>query len=171
MDKLLGIEFEKAVRMLVEYFPPAEAESRKPILFHDIRVGVYLYENGYSREIVLGGLLHDAIEWSEITEEMLRDEFGESITKIVSANTKNRSIENPDERIEDLVKRCVEVGKDAMIVKAADTLDSFKYYTKTNNQDELEYCRKNAESIFKCLPKNFNDVVFKELKKWKEKSS
>jgi guanosine-3',5'-bis(diphosphate) 3'-pyrophosphohydrolase len=169
MEKSLDIEFEKAVRMLCENLPLSEIGSRKPILFHDIRVGVYLYENNYSRDIILGGLLHDAIEWSKITEKILRDEFGEEVAKIVLANTKDRSIENSDERIVDLVKRCVEVGKDALIVKAADTLDSFKHYTKTNNKDELEYCRKNADAILKYLTEGFDGLIFEELKKWQEK--
>jgi len=62
MTKSLNLKFEKAVRLLVEYMPHSDADSRKPILFHDIRVGVYLYENGYSENIVLAGVLHDAIE-------------------------------------------------------------------------------------------------------------
>jgi len=62
MTKSLNLKFEKAVRLLVEYMPPSDTDSRKPILFHDIRVGVYLYENGYSENIVLAGVLHDAIE-------------------------------------------------------------------------------------------------------------
>ena len=35
MEKLLDIEFEKAVRLLVKYFPVSEVGSRKPILFQD----------------------------------------------------------------------------------------------------------------------------------------
>ena len=68
MSKLLNVKFEKAVRLLVEHFPPSDESSRKPVLFHDIRVGVYLYEHGYSEDIVLAGLLHDAIEWLSATE-------------------------------------------------------------------------------------------------------
>jgi guanosine-3',5'-bis(diphosphate) 3'-pyrophosphohydrolase len=126
MQKSLDIEFEKAVRMLAEHFPVSEEGSKKPVLFHDIRVGVYLYEKNYSCDIILAGLLHDALEFSNITEELIKDEFGENVLKIVKACTKDRSIENSDERIEELVKRCAEVGRDALIVKAADTLDSFK---------------------------------------------
>lgn len=163
MKKSLDIEFEKAIRMLAEHMPVSEIGSRKPVLFHDIRVGVYLYEKNYFRDIVLAGVLHDALEFSDITEEMIAKEFGENVLKIVKACTKDRTIENSDERIEELVKRCAEVGKDALIVKAADTLDSFKYYTKENNAGELDYCRKNAEAIFK-YKKDFEDKVLEELK-------
>jgi len=92
MTKSLSIKFEEAVRFLVERFPPSDENSRKPILFHDIRVGTHLYEKGYSEEIVLAGLLHDAIEWSDMNEEEMRILFGDRIIKLVLVNTKNKNI-------------------------------------------------------------------------------
>jgi GTP pyrophosphokinase len=168
MEKSLDIEFEKAVRMISEYLPVSKDDSRKPILFHDIRVGVYLYERGYSRDIVLSGVLHDALEFSEITYKMLADEFGENVARIVEANSKDRTIQDSDKRIDELARRCAENGKEALIVKAADTLDSFKHYTKTSNKNELEYCRKTTEAIFKYKPDDFQDEVFGELGEWVE---
>jgi hypothetical protein len=54
MTKLVNVEFEKAVRLLVKHFPVSEESSRKPVLFHDIRVGMYLYEHNYSSGGSLG---------------------------------------------------------------------------------------------------------------------
>lgn len=167
MKIALDIEFEKAMRLLVEYMPPAKEDSRKSPLAHDIRVGTYLYEKNYSREIVLAGVLHDAIEWSDMGEDVLKSEFGEDILKIVAACSKNRAIQDSQERLVDMMKRCVAIGKEAMIVKAVDTIDSFKHYTKTNNQEELEkHCRKNAKILLEYLPKDIQDPVFEELREW-----
>ena len=88
MTKSLDLKFEKAVRLLAEHLPISDEKSRKPILFHDIRVGVYLYESGYKPEIVLAGLLHDALEWSEITAEILKAEFGDEVLALVQAAPK-----------------------------------------------------------------------------------
>jgi (p)ppGpp synthase/HD superfamily hydrolase len=164
MPESFDIEFEKALRILVTHLPVSQEGSRKPILFHVVRVGIYLYENNYSRNAVLAGLLHDALEWSGITEELVRAEFGETVLQLVKANTKDRSIENSDERTLELAKRAAEAGRDALIIRAADTLDSFKHYTKTNNLSELDYCRKNAKAIFKFKPADFTDGVFEELR-------
>lgn len=165
MQKSLGAEFEKAVRILAEHFPVSEDESRKPVLFHDIRVGVRLYEGNYSRNVVLAGVLHDALEWSEITEELLQGEFGDDVLKLVKANSKDRSIGDSDARIDELIKRCAASGQEALIVKAADTLDSFNHYSKTDNKAELEYCRKTAAAILKYMPDNFTDPIFNDLRK------
>jgi GTP pyrophosphokinase len=169
MDKTLDIEFEKAVRLLSEKFPISDENTRKPVLFHDIRVGVYLYENNYSRNIVLAGLLHDAIEFSEIKSETISAEFGEEVLRLIKASTKDESIEK-EKRNRELIERCIANGQDALIIKVADTIDSFKFYTKINNQDQLQnYCAKIADLIFELKPVEFNDKIFAELKTWQEK--
>ena len=166
MTKLLNIQFEKAIRLLSEYFPVSDESSRKPVLFHDIRVGVYLYEHNYSGDLVLAGLLHDALEFSEMTEEILRNEFGENVAKLVLACTKNDSIKDKQEKTDELIQRCVANGEGALIVKAADIMDSFKFYTAVENKDQLEYCVRNAKTIMKYKPNEFTDRIFGELKKW-----
>lgn len=171
MPKLLSIEFEKAVRLLTLHMPPSDENSRKPILFHDIRVGVYLYENGYAQDIVLAGVLHDAIEWSNITEQMLKEEFGDTVVKLILASTKNDSIVDKKEKTIELIKRCVQNGQDALIVKTADIIDSFKWYSEQDNQGELLYCMRNANAIFEFKPDDFNDKIFNELEVWQEKYS
>ncbi len=169
MNKLSIMKLEKAVRLISEYLPVSDKDSRKSILFHDIRVGVYLHENRYSEDIVLAGLLHDAIEWSDITVEILKEEFGGDVAKLVLASTKNKSIEK-SKRNEELIKRCVKDGQDALIVKAADTIDSFKWYYAQNNKEQLtNHCLNILNLIFKYKPKDFNDKIFEELREWKVK--
>ncbi len=169
MNNVLSLNFEKAVRFMVEYFPVSDENSRKPVLFHDIRVGVYLYENGYAENIVLAGLLHDVIEWSDATEEMVEKEFGVEVLRLVLASTKDDSIVDKQEKTNELIQRCVDNGEEALIVKTADILDSYKWYTAHGNADQLDYCRRNAEAIMKFKPENFEDKIFGELNTWLNK--
>ncbi|MFA6536929.1 MAG: HD domain-containing protein [Patescibacteria group bacterium] len=162
----LNIKFEKAVRLLSKYFVVSDKKSRKPVLFHDIRVGVYLYERGYKEEIVLAGILHDALEFSKITPAMIKKDFGPEVLRLVKACTKNDSITDSNSKLEELIRRGVDNGVDALIVKCADILDSFKWYSAQKNISELDYCRRNANAIFKFKPKDFQDPIFKELKKF-----
>ncbi|MBU1862189.1 MAG: HD domain-containing protein [Candidatus Omnitrophica bacterium] len=169
MTKSLNVKFENGVRFLVQHFPPSYESSRKPVLFHDIRVGVYLYNHGYSEDVVLAGLLHDAIEWSSATEDMVRDEFGEKILKLILANTKDDTIEDKHKKTAELIQRCVKNGQDALIIKTADILDSFKWYASQDSIEQLKYCMRNANAIFKYKESDFVDPIFDELKSWKEK--
>ena len=138
-------------------------------MFHDIRVGVYLYNHGYSEDAVLAGLLHDAIEWSSATEDMVKDEFGENVLKLVLANTKDDTIEDKHEKTAELIQRCVKNGRDALIIKTADILDSFKWYASQNSIEQLKYCMRNANAIFKYKESDFIDPIFDELATWKQK--
>lgn len=171
MTKSLNIKFEKAVRLLVEHFPVSDETSRKPVLFHDIRVGVYLYEHGYSEDVVLAGVLHDTLEWSSATQGMLKDEFGDNVLRLVLASTKDDSITERGKKTTELITRCVSNGQDALIVKTADILDSFKWYTSQNNEDQLKYCMRNANAILKYKPDDFTDKIFTELKAWQDRYS
>jgi len=169
MTKSLNIKFENGVRFLVQQFPPSDESSRKPVLFHDIRVGVYLYNHDYSEDIVLAGLLHDAIEWASATEDIIKDEFGENVSRLVLANTKDDTIEDKNGKIAELIQRCVKNGQDALIIKTADILDSFKWYASQNSIDQLKYCMRNANAIFKYKENYFVDPIFNELATWKQK--
>ena len=154
-----------------EHMPVSEPESRKPILFHDLRVGVYLYEQGYSEEIVVGGLLHDMLEWSRANQDLIRDVFGEKILTLVQANSKDDSIEDSVEKTNELISRCVQCGQDALIIKSADIIDSFKWYTLQNNEKELQYCIRNADTILKLKLDTFQDKIFDEIRAWRDKFS
>jgi guanosine-3',5'-bis(diphosphate) 3'-pyrophosphohydrolase len=170
MSKSLNLKFEKAVRILSEHMPPSDENSRKPVMFHDIRVGVYLYENGYSEDVVLAGVLHDTIEWSGADEQLLKEEFGDNVVRLIFASTKDDTITNKEEKTNELIQRCVQNGQDALIVKTADIIDSFKWYASQNNEDQLKnHCVKNANAIFKFKPEDFDDKIFEELKMWKER--
>jgi (p)ppGpp synthase/HD superfamily hydrolase len=167
--KKLNIEFEAGVRMLSSRMPVSDEGTRKPKLFHDIRVGTYLYTNGYSRDIVLAGLLHDALEFTDIGAEEIRDGYGDEVLRLVRASTKDDSIADGREKTRELISRCVSAGEDALIVKAADILDSFAFYAAVENQGELGYCMRNADAIFASKPDAFDDRIFSELKVWQER--
>ncbi len=165
MSQNPALDFEKAVRFLTKHLPISNETDRKPILFHNIRVGVYLYENGYEPNVVLAGLLHDAIEWSSTDEQILKTEFGDEVTRLVLACTKDDSILDKEEKTKELTQRCVQNGEAALIIKTADIIDSFKWYSAQNNENELEYCQRNARAIFNFKPDGFSDKIFEELEK------
>lgn len=167
--KKLNIEFEKAVRLMVQHMPVSTETTRKPKLAHGIRVGTYLYENGYSRDMVLAGLLHDMFEMTEVSEELIDTEFGDEVLRLMKSSTKDDTITDGEEKIIELIKRAIANDEEALIIKAADILDSFKFYTAVNNQGELGYCMRHANAIFEHKPDTFQDKIFSVLKQWQEK--
>lgn len=160
----LCADIEKAIRLLCKYFPDNNSLS-KPTLFHSIRVGNALYKKGYSGNIVIAGFLHDLLEDTAVTEDEITNLFGKDVTEIVRANTKNKSLTDREERHRELISRCATTSEAAAIVKAADILDNFDFYTRTKNQDGIEYCKNNAKLMEEFTPKSYSDPIFEELKK------
>ena len=70
-------------------------------------------------------LFHDALGWTDITEVEIGKRFGEKVFDIVRANTKDRTITDPVRRREEYIDHCIDIGEEAVIVKAADVLDSY----------------------------------------------
>lgn len=57
--------------------------SGLPYIVHPFEVAMILQENGMSASIITAGLLHDTLEDTEMTENKLRELFGEEILKLV----------------------------------------------------------------------------------------
>ena len=87
------------------------------------------------------------------------------------ASTKDDSIMDKHEKTKELITRCVSNGEEALIVKTADILDSFNWYSSQENVDQLKYCMRNADAIFAYKPDNFNDKIFTELQTWRDRFS
>jgi len=164
MSASFGYKSEKAIKMLCEYMPDSE-NLIKPTLFHCIRVGVYLYNNEYPEDIIIAGIMHDALEDTHLTEKELTEAFNQNVTDMVKANTKDKSIKDQDQRIKELIRRCALNGENALIVKAADILDNWNYYNKIDDAAEMDYCRKNALALFEALPENYKAPIFEKIKR------
>jgi len=63
-----------------------------------------------------------------VTAEEIRSEFGTEVAAIVEAATFDESIDDYLDRHYDIYRRCFELGRDAVLVKAADILDNSDYY-------------------------------------------
>jgi (p)ppGpp synthase/HD superfamily hydrolase len=168
MNDIFGKKCEEAIRLLVEYMPCAD-DLIKPTLLHSIRVGTYLYNQGYSQDIVLGGYLHDVIEDTDMKEDFLKDTFGKEVLDIVLANSKNEELEK-EERNKELLERCVRLGVSPLIVKIADILDNYKYYKRIESKLGLVYCAGNTEILLNIIPQNFEDKIFEELREFHSKN-
>lgn len=156
-------EFEDTIRLITALFPLAEMLI-KPTLFHSIRVGTYLYNRNYSRDICLAALLHDTLEDTPYSEQQIKQRYGDEITALVVANTKNENIDKPQRR-EESIRRCAEHSEAALIIKTADIRDNFLYFLRIEATDETDIAKISAGSVLKYKPESYNDPVFDELQK------
>jgi len=162
-DPKVAQEFEQAIKFLVHKIEDSNGNS-KPVILHSIRVGIYLDREGYSRDIVVAGFLHDLLEDSDTTEEEISQRFGESVAKLVKAASFDKNVSDKRQRYAQTYHRGIQAGKDALVVKAADILDNSCYYSFTDSQESYDWL---VFGKLKHFVENTEEVIGKE-KVWQE---
>lgn len=119
-------EIEEAIKFLVFAIEKSK-NNEKPVIFHSIKVGIYLYREGYAKEMVIAGILHDLLEDSDVAFEEIEKRFGKRAARLVKANSFDKGVVDKRERYSQTFRRCLKVGKDALVIKAADILDNSYY--------------------------------------------
>jgi (p)ppGpp synthase/HD superfamily hydrolase len=110
----------------------------KPVIFHSIRVGVYLYDLNYEPEVVKAGILHDIVEDSNTSLLEFTKQFGTRVAEIVEANTFNYTLIDRATQGKDCIQRCLNYGRDALVVRVADKLENSCYLNLSMNIDFLK---------------------------------
>lgn len=154
--------YEKALRLLCDNFNSSNS-SYPSWLFLNTRIGALLYDHDYPNDVVIAGLLNNTMEITSLDYKQLVKEFSPSIAKLVQANTTDDSIPDEFARQVELINNCVEFGEAALIIKAAQILTCFRYYTKLDDQKGVDNCRQNCHFLRSVLPDHFKDEIFPHL--------
>ena len=156
-------EIEDAIKFLV-FTIHESRKNPKPVILHSIRVGFHLDGMDYTKEIVIAAILHDLLEDSDTTLAQIKSRFGEKIAILVEANSFDESIRGKVERYRENFNRCFRIGREALIIKAADIIDNNYYYHLAPKKDlakyllgKMKYFIDYSEEILK------NEPIFKEL--------
>jgi guanosine-3',5'-bis(diphosphate) 3'-pyrophosphohydrolase len=97
-----------------------------PFLTHPLAVARLLADIGADDDVVAAGLLHDALEKSDVRAADLRESVGERVERIVSALTEDPAIPGRTDRKRALSARVARSGSDAAAVYAADKVDKVR---------------------------------------------
>lgn len=130
MFSLKDVNLEKEMDMALHFVSRSLDESghnSKPVLFHCFKVSTILYELGYSKDIVISGILHDLLEDTNISYEDICNSFDDKIAGCVLAVTFDSKITDKLEQARKMFLNCIKFGNVALIVKCADLLDNIKY--------------------------------------------
>ena len=116
-------------RPLVEdalrFAPAVHSDQRRavddaPFVVHPLEVAMLLSNRGHPDEVVVAGLLHDAVEQTAIGLPEVTRRFGTQVAELVAALSDDPSIADYSERKEDLRRRVAAAGPAAAAVYAAD---------------------------------------------------
>src|SRR4030065_106782 len=110
-------EIEAAFKFLCLTFQQRKVRNRgKPVVLHSIRVGMYLYNRAYPKDIVIAGILHDLLEDTDVSFNDIKEKFGEKIARLVQACSFDAAIKDKKEQYNEVFARCLKEGKEALLV-------------------------------------------------------
>ncbi len=133
VDKILKA-YEFAKKMHSSQF----RKSGEPYIIHPVQVAYILATLELDTSTICAALLHDVVEDTEITNNDLKNTFGEEIAEMVEGVTKLSKIQFfslKEQQVEDYRKMFLAMGKDirVILIKLADRLHNMrtlKYLTR-----------------------------------------
>ena len=122
---------EKAYSWATEYHKDQKRRSGEPYIIHPKAVGVILAEIGMDERALCAGLLHDVVEDTACTLDMIEKEFGSEVAMLVDGVTKltNLEFESKEERqAENIRKMFLAMSKDIriLVIKLCDRLHNLR---------------------------------------------
>ncbi|MCD8330569.1 MAG: RelA/SpoT family protein, partial [Lachnospiraceae bacterium] len=137
-------QIEKAYRIAKKQHEGQLRKSGEPYIIHPLRVAIILAELEMDKESIIGGILHDVVEDTDMTLEDVEREFGSDVALLVDGVTKLTRLswdaDKTEIQAENLRKMFLAMAKDirVIIIKLADRLHNMRtlQYMKPEKQKE-----------------------------------
>lgn len=123
--------------------------SGEPFFSHPLNVACIVISLGMDTESIIAALLHDAVEDTEMTTEMVAKEFGSSVAALVDGVTKLNKMANlnsEQQQAENVRKMLLAMDEDirVIIIKLADRLHNMRTLYAQSGPKQLE---KSVETL------------------------
>ena len=129
---------EKAFRIAEKAHEKQTRKSGEPYIIHPLYVAIILADLELDKETIVAGLLHDVVEDTIMTDEQIKEEFGEDVALLVDGVTKLQNLKMSDSgdksqdkleiQAENLRKMFLAMAKDirVILIKLADRLHNMR---------------------------------------------
>lgn len=144
-------QVEKAYKMAKEAHKDQKRRSGEPYIIHPVSVAIILAELELDKESIIAGILHDIVEDTDATLDMVKAEFGDEVALLVDGVTKltqlNYSKDKVEIQAENLRKMFLAMARDirVIVVKLADRLHNMRTLEYMNTKKQAEKSRETMD--------------------------
>ncbi len=149
---------EKAYLLAAKAHENQVRKSGEPYIIHPLYVAIILADLEMDKETIAAGLLHDVIEDTVMTEDEIKERFGEDVallvdgvTKLEQLNFTNESGDKAEDRLEiqaeNLRKMFLAMAKDirVILIKLADRLHNMRTLKYKSPESQQRIARETME--------------------------
>ncbi len=162
-------KIKDAIKFAIETHEINQKQKRKgkdiPYITHPLTVGLILATAGANEDVIVAGLLHDTIEDSMVTKEMIAEEFGQNVSDLVLSVTEQNKELSWEERKSEALEHIKTFSNDSVLLKSADLLSNTSEIISDYDKDGDEiFSRFNAPKD-KIL-QNYLKTITVIIKRW-----
>ncbi len=141
---------EKAYHFADKAHAGATRKSGEPFIAHPVEVAIILADLRMDAETLTAALLHDTVEDTEVTSQIVEEEFGPRVAQLVDGVTKITRIEVEtltDEQAATIRKMFVAMSKDirVIVIKLADRLHNMRTLAALKEDRRIFKARETLE--------------------------
>ncbi len=164
-----SVILKKALSLAEKAHFRQERQSGEPYITHLIAVRDMLREVNADEETLVAALLHDTIEDTSITYEDIKNEFGQTIAKLVEGVTKVQQLEGETDKrernMQSIRKIFRTMGKDIRVIfiKLADRMHNMRTLEFTPKEKQQRIARETLDIYCPVADLLGIDIWYREL--------